>query len=420
MVLGLAVHASAGAAVTTRVSVSSSGEQGNAPSESGPLSAGGRFEAFLSEASNLVPGDTNGASDVFVRNRRSGVTRRVSVSSSGEQADGVSGRPSISAGGRFVAFPDDASNLVPGDTNNDFDAFVRDRWTGTTTRVSVSSSGTQGNGASGTPSISSNGRFVAFASGASNLVPGDTNGASDVFVRDRWRGCTRRVSVSSSGRQGNVSSLSPAISANGRFVAFVSDAKFVAGDTNGFHDVFVRDRWSSTTTRVTASSIGGQGGGTSPAISADGRFVAFFAYDTSQLVAGDDNLADDAFVRDRSTGTTTRISVSPSGEQGNGSSGQGGSPSVSEDGRYVAFDSYASNLVPGDTNGYSDTFVRDLWTQTTTRISVTSAGTQGNGLSFGPYVSANGRVVAFFSYASNLVSGDMNATNDVFVRGPLS
>ncbi len=190
-----------------------------------------------------MPGDTNDSVDVFVRDRKLGTTRRVSVSSTGAQGNSGSFGPAISSAGRYVSFSSDASNLVPGDTNAAQDVFVRDRKLGTTRRVSVSSTGAQGNSVSFDPAISSAGRYVSFSSFASNLVPGDTNGTVDVFVRDRELGTTRRVSVSSTGAQGNRLSFDPAISSAGRYVAFSSAASnLVPGDTNGSFDVFVRIR----------------------------------------------------------------------------------------------------------------------------------------------------------------------------------
>jgi Tol biopolymer transport system component len=287
-----------------------------------------------------------------------------------------------------------------------------------TRRVSVSSAGAEGNNWSYYPSISADGRFVAFSSDASNLVAGDGNGTSDVFVRDRATGKTRRVSVSSAGAEGNNASYDPSISADGRFVAFHSDASnLVAGDGNGTSDVFVRDRATGKTRRVSVSSAGAEGNGDSYAssISADGRFVAFHS-NASNLVAGDGNGTSDIFVHDRATGKTRRVSVSSAGAQGNGASYN---PSISADGRFVAFHSNASNLVAGDGNGTTDVFVHDRATGKTRRVSVSSAGAEGNGASYNPSISADGRFVAFESSASNLVAGDGNGTSDIFVRGPL-
>jgi hypothetical protein len=242
-VLLFLVSASAAPGVTTRVSVDSAGNEGNGYSVDAAMSSDGRFVAFDSFASNLVPGDTNGTDDIFVHDRQTGATERVSVDSAGGQANDSSGTPATSTDGRFVAFTSSASNLVPGDTNDVSDIFVHDRQTGATERVSVDSAGGQANDRSGASAISGDGRFVAFGSDSSNLVSGDTNGARDVFVHDRQSGATERVSVDSAGIQGKANSRNPAISGDGRYVAFDSDTStLVAGDTNGARDLFVHDR----------------------------------------------------------------------------------------------------------------------------------------------------------------------------------
>src|SRR5438093_242361 len=315
---------SAGAQTTERVSVASGGTEANGASLSSALSADGRFVAFDSAATDLVAADTNGVSDVFVHDRQTGATERVSVASGGAQGDGSSGRigfafpPALSADGRFIAFVSSATSLVAGDTNGATDVFVHDRQTGTTERVSVGSGGgTQGTGNSGGffafPALSGDGRLVAFQSDATNLVAGDTNGATDVFVHDRQTGTTERVSVASGGRQGNGTSAGPALSADGRFVAFYSTAtNLVAGDTNGATDVFVRDRQTGTTERASVASGGTQGNGSSagPVLSADGGLVAFHSTATN-LVAGDANGAYDVFVHDRAVSTTTSSTTQP-------------------------------------------------------------------------------------------------------------
>jgi pimeloyl-ACP methyl ester carboxylesterase len=400
---------------TTRVSVSSSGAQGNDISYDPSISADGRYVAFSSRASSLVSGDTNGEHDIFVRDSVANTTTRVSLSSSGMQANSSSYYPSISADGRYVAFYSGANNLVSGDTNGFVDIFVRDTVANSTTRVSVSSSGMQANNSSNNPSISADGRYVAFGSYASNLASGDTNRQPDIFVRDTVANSTTRVSVSSSGAQGNSGSFDASISTDGRYVAFSSDASnLVSGDTNGFEDVFVRDSVANTTTLLSLSSSGAQGnnrsGQNAPSISGDGRYVAFSS-SASNLVSGDTNNGGDIFVRDSVANTTTLVSLSSSGAQGSG-----GSPSISADGRYVAFVSSASNLVSGDTNGTQDIFVRDTIANTTTLVSVSSSGAQGNGTSYYHSISGDGRYVAFTSYASNLVSGDTNGFDDVFVH----
>lgn len=235
--------------------------------------------AFQSDATNLVPGDSNGFSDIFVHDRHKGETTRVSVASDGAEANEVSLYTAISADGRIVVFLSQASNLVSGDTNNMRDVFTHDRQTGQTTRVSVASDGSQADGHSFAPVISDDGRFVAFTSYAMNLVPETTNpNEMDIFVHDRQTGETSRVSVAGDGTEANGTSDSPAISADGRFVAFHSAASnLVPGDTNSKTDIFVHDRQTGETTRVFVASDGTQANDRSyyPILSGDGRFVIF-------------------------------------------------------------------------------------------------------------------------------------------------
>ena len=407
--------------ITELVSVSSTGVQGNTGSGSPSISSNGRFVAFESSADNLVEGDTNNLGDVFVHDRQTGQTTRASASSSGMQGNGHSNNPAISIDGLFVAFSSGANNLVEGDTNGRDDVFVHDRQTGQTIRVSASSSGIQGNGHSNNPSLSSDNRFVTFVSWADNLVLGDTNTTYDVFVHDRQTGQTTRVSVSSTGEQGNALSDNPSISSSGRFVAFRSQASnLVDGDTNNQKDVFVHDRQTAQTSRVSISSTGEQGNGSSqiPSISSDGLIVAFSS-DANNLVEGDTDRSSDIFVHDRQTGQTTLVSVSSTGAQGNSNSY---SPSISSDGMIVTFWSWADNLVVGDTNGWDDVFVHDRQAGQTTRVNVSSYGEQGNQGGSTPSISAEGQFVVFSSTSSNLIEGDTNSAADIFFhhRNPAS
>jgi hypothetical protein len=403
------------AQVTQRVSVDSGGIQGNEDSDGWSISADGRFVAFESYASNLVPGDANGTWDVFVRDRISNTTTLISVNSAGRQGNDRSEYPSISADGRFVAFRSFATNLVPNDMNGVPDVFLHDRQSGVTTCVSVSSGGAHGNAYSDGPSVSADGRFVAFYSGASNLVPGDTNENGDVFVRDLLSGTTELVSISSSGAQGDNWSWNPSISGDGRFVAFQTRAtNLVPGDTNASEDIMVHDRISGTTTRVSVNSAGVQGNGNSrfPSISSDGRHVCFLS-EATNLVTGDTNGSDDVFVHDLQSSITTRVSVNSAGQQGNSQSFPG---QLSADGRYVAFSSLSTNLVPGDTNGFSDGFVRDRRTGMTARVTVSWSGGQVDDHTGADAISADGRFVVLGGRASNLVQGDTNGVDDAFVR----
>jgi Tol biopolymer transport system component len=371
-----------------------------------------------------------------------GATTRVSVDVYGNEANGNSSFPAISANSRFVAFYSDATNLISGDTNIYYDVFVHDQATGGITRASVVSDSTQANGHSYSPAISADGRFVAFHSYADNLVAGDTNESVDVFVHDRLTGDIARVSVASDGTEGlNGGSLYPAISADGRFVAFYSCAdNLVISDTNDYCDIFVRDRDTDdddvfdepgqvSTVRVSVASDGTEADydSGSPSISADGRFVAFESYATT-LVVSDTNELYDVFLHDRDTDgdgifdepgdvSTIRLSVASDGTEGNGHST---TPVISADGRYVAFESEAYNLVASDTNAYTDIFLRDWKSGVTTRISVSSSGTEAHWHSDAPSISFNGRYVAFMSQAYDL---DPVCSSDdwyVFVRDRLT
>lgn len=418
-VLAVIAAAAIAAADTTRVSVDSSGAEANAGSSVSSLSADGSVVTFASTASNLVPGDTNGASDVFVHDRTSGMTERVSVDSAGAQVTGASTNPVLSGDGNTVAFVSTASNLVAGDTNGRLDVFVHDRATGMTERVSVASDGSQASSDSFSPSLSHDGGRVAFASLAANLVPGDSNATFDVFVHDRTTATTVRVSVDSAGMQAGGASFAPRLSADGLTVVFHSQASnLVAGDTNGVSDVFVHDLASGVTSRVSVGPLGIQGNLASSAgtLSADGRMVGFNS-DANNLVAGDTNGATDVFVHDRMSGMTERVSVASDGGQSDMPSGFVDPPSLSADGRRVAFSSAATNLVAMDGNNAVDFFVHDRVAGSTERLSVASDGSEANGPSvLWATLSADGSAVAFASLASNLVADDSNFAQDIFVR----
>ena len=402
----------------TWVSVDRMGAEGNGDSVASALSADGRFVAFSSTASNLVSGDKNGTADIFVRDQALGTIERVSVSSAGLEGNNISNYPAISADGRYISFSSKANNLSKTDTNGAFDVFVHDRESGETSRVSVTSAGSQGNGNSFSSAISADGRFVAFSSRANNLTPKDKNGTFDIFVHDRQTGETSRVSLDSLGVEGNDFSYAPAISADGTVVAFSSKANnLVAGDTNDTFDIFAHNRVTRVTTRVSVDSAGLNANGQSdwPAISADGRYVAFSSK-ANNLVSGDTNNTFDIFVHDMETAQTSRVSVDSLGAEAN-QNGDSVASALSSDGRFVAFTSGASNLAPSDTNGTFDVFVHDRETGATTRVSVDNLGTEGNSASYVSALSADGRVVAFHSKASNIAYGDTNDASDIFVQG---
>lgn len=346
-----------------RISVNSNEVSGNSYSYSPTLTPDLRHVAFSSYATNLVPGDTNGpypaGHDVFVRDRLNGTTERVSIGSAGQQGDDASYHSAISADGRYVAFTSFAANLVAGDANGVEDVFVRDRVAGTTELVSLDSSGAQADGGTYCSSMSADGRYVVIYGSASNLVASDTNVSVDVFVRDRLSGTTERVSVDSSGVQGDANSDGGKISPDGRYVVFRSHASnLVPGDTNGKADVFLRDRSTGTTERLSVASDGTQAddGSSRVELTPDGRFAAFQS-EASNLVAGDTNGSSDIFVRDRLLGTTERVSLRANGAEASADSGIQ-EISISTDGRYVAFDSQA-RLVGVDTDDWHDIYVRD-------------------------------------------------------------
>lgn len=404
---------------TARVSVGAGGVEANDHSLRAALSADGRFVAFESSATNLLAADLNSdLPDVFAVDLATGALTLVSANSAGLQGNLGSQRPSISADGRFVAFESDAVSLVEGDGNGARDVFVRDRQSGRIVRVSVDSAGVEGNGSSSHAVVSGDGRWVAFESDATNLVPDDTNGVRDVFVRELGNGLMRRVSLGSFDVQGNAASGAPSISGDGLTLAFQSLASnLVDDDTNGVLDVFVRDLAASTTERVSLGSALAQANGASshPSLSRNARYIAFES-DATNLVAGDGNGASDVFVHDRLSGGTQRASVDELGFQGDNASQLSGPARLSADGRFVVFESWASNLVPDDTNQTLDVFVHDLWTGATERCDVSNAGEEAASTSIAAGLSDDGSRILFTSGAANLVDGDANAVWDVFLR----
>jgi Tol biopolymer transport system component len=423
--VGLVVVAPAFGATAERISVSATGVQGNGGSFSAAMSGDGRYTAFVSYAWNLVSGDTNNACDVFVRDNSNGGIELVSVSSTEEQivTQSCLVRPAISADGRFVAFHSDAAGLVPNDTSTNSDIFVRDRELGTTERVSVGSNGETalGNGTeyanSLDPAISADGRFVAFMSSGRNLIAGREIHETHVYVRDRVTGTTEVVSERPDGQPTNGPAAQPSLSADGRYVAFVAYSEgLVPGDDNLGPDVFVRDRATGTTTAASVSSTGAlpkyitaRPQSEQPSISGDGRYVAFSS-NASDLVPGDDYNDIDVFVRDRVGGTTRMASVTATGEQASG--GDSVWPSISADGRYVAFHSSAGNLSPGGGFGTYDIILFDADSGVTKPLTI--GQDYGEDDSIFPSLTAAGSQVAFASRNNDLVPDDTNGVIDVF------
>ena len=391
------------------------GGEGDGPSLNAAVSADGRYVAFASDAANLVSDDDNGLRDVFLHDTQTGDTRRVSVAHDGGDADDASDWPSISADGRFVAYQSFASNLLLIDNNMEPDIYVYDRQTGATTRASLTSEGNPAAGASFEPAISADGRFVAFASTAINLDPADDDPAYDVFLHDRQTGNTELISFDAAENRGVGFAGAPALSADGRLVAFSSGSPdLVPNDDNGLEDIFVRDRQTGQTARVSVDSAGAEADSDSyePALSADGRYVAFWSY-AANLVGADTGGWAGVYVHDRQTGDTTL--ASRAGEDGL-ADGDSFRPRLSADGRYVVFESEATNLTgTPDTNQVADVVIHDRQTGGTALASVGAAG-PGDGESLRPAISADGGHVAFHSDAANLVTDDTNEVTDVFLR----
>ncbi len=364
-------------------------------------------------------GSPGSGSMVLVHDLSTATTVVGSVASDGTAAGDTAWRPSLSADGRYLAFDSWSADLVPGDTNKGQDVFVRDLVAGTTVRVSVSSDGSQAATGGWLAAISSDGSTVAFAATSPDLVAGDTNKRSDIFVHDLVTGETARVSVGPGGRQANGDSTQPAVSADGSVIAFYSAAtNLVRGDTNEVLDLFVHDRATGETTRVSVASDGTQGNGHAgpatscvtgsdgwtqcsagepPALSGDGQLVVF-ASDATNLFPGDRNAVADVFLHDRFTGETTLLSRRPDGTQADGMSYE---PVISADGSVVAFTTGATNLEARDTNGEGDVFIVELATGNLVRVSTDSSGNAVGGSQ--PALSRDGRVVAFLTTVTDLV-----------------
>jgi hypothetical protein len=418
-------------AYAERVSTDAGGGQADSDSFSPSISADGGYVAFYSTADNLVAGDTNSHADIFVKDLQTGAIVNASTDASGGQADKDSGTFSISADGGYVAFSSAADNLVAGDINGFSDVFVKNLLTGAIVLASTDASGGQADANSSTfsaPSISADGRYVAFESVADNLVTGDTNGKTDIFVKDLQTGAIVNASTDSNGgeadgpvrRGATTLSTNPSISADGHYVAFQSAAtNLVADDTNGQQDIFVKDLQTGAIVLASTDASGGQAdfGGIDPSISADGRYVAFQSF-ADNLVAGDTNAANDIFVKDLDTGAIVRASTDANGGEADSDSY---APSISADGRYVAFYSYADNLVPDGLNtGSASVFIKDLVTGAIVRAPVGINGTAVDSDTFAPSISADGKTVAYYSSADNLVAGDTNGSYDIFVSKPFT
>ncbi|MGB5710672.1 MAG: hypothetical protein WBM44_07150, partial [Waterburya sp.] len=360
------------------------------------------FVSFESNATNLVPNDFNGQTDTFIYDRLNKTVELVSIAPDGTQANGSSSSGSISGDGRYLTFASFASNLVSNDINNQRDIFIYDRLNKTTELVTVASDGTQANGLSLFSAISDDGNYVAYESTADNLVAGDTNGLGDIFLFDRLNQTTSRINVASNGTQANGVTTLGSISDDGNYITFASDASnLVTGDTNGKSDIFVYDRLNNTVELVSQAATLGNGDSTAGFISGNGLFVVYQS-DADNLVTGDTNGKRDIFIYDRLNQTTERVNVAADGTQSNGNSQDA---TISDDGNVVTFLSEANNLVSGNTDPGFNVFIRDRSEQTTKRFNADSL----------PTLSGDAQSLVLTSSLSDLVGNDTNNTGDVFV-----
>ncbi len=410
------VPASSRAQETELLNLSDAGFPGISAGVFADISPDGRYVVFCGFSNNLVPGDTNGKYDLFLRDLQVPTTTRLTLGPGNVEADNHTfDQPEFSGNGQFVVFSSSASNLDPTDANGSgSDVFIVDLTTGVVQLVSTNAAGNSVGGGSNRAHVSDDGRYVSFLSNANGLVPNDTNSATDVFVKDRFTGQVERANTDAGGAQTSGAVSWNAISPDGNLVAFTSSASTLApGDTNGIADVWIKDRTTGAVTNAGLNSYGGLAVGgdfAMPAFSGNGRFLAFAS--SSTMFPGDGGGAD-IFVRDLLTGSFQHASVALGGAVQNGSASE---PSLSHDGLTVVFVSTASNLVPGDTNNVSDVFVRDIVTGVTTRVSTSTDGVQANALMWEARQSADGKLISFSTNASNLVPGDVNLASDVFLH----
>lgn len=403
---------------TELVSKTTDGLQVDGRSEEASISANGEYVVFESNAADFVAGDTPPSStndsstdDIFVVHLPTGTVELISVGLDGLPANG-SRKPTISGDGRFVAFQSFATNLVPDDTNELEDIFLFDRDSQTMTRINLAPGGGQANERSDEVAISNDGWFMAFESVASNLIDVDTNDERDIFVWSRASNTIERVSIAHDGSEPDRLSDQPSLSADGRYVVFESNAtNLVPDDTNSRRDIFLYDRELDQIERIDVAADGTQGDGSSekPTVSADGRFVAFDSASmnlVSQTLDGTSNI----FVKDRATGEVELISRSTAGVVADAFCEEA---TMSADGRFVSFDCPGTALTDSDTGGTENVYVYDRASQVMTLAS-TGLGVQGpDGRSYRPSVTTD--ALAFSSLATNLVEVDDNDAEDIFV-----
>ncbi|KAF0191837.1 MAG: WD40 domain-containing protein [Gammaproteobacteria bacterium] len=439
----LCISSMAHAGSLERVGTGSTVIDADGASRGSVMSADGRYVVFHSEATTLDARDPDVTADVYVRDRLTGTTILLSINNDGDKGNFDSFWPAISGNGRFVVFSSFASNLVPGDTNNTSDVFLADRDADSNgvfdeaggvllQRVSRAGDGSQANAFSAEATISADGRYVAFASDADNLAPDDTNLVSDIFLYEVATGAVERASVGGNGAQANDMSYEPFLSSDGRYATFLSSADNIApGDNNGVYwrgaDIFVRDRIARSTVLISISTSGAGGNGRSEqgAMSSDGRYVVFVSR-ADNLAPDDINGAADIFLHDRDTdgngvfdeagrSSTELISTAFDGRRALDDSEW---PSISDDGRYVAFQSRATNLATASQDGSPAwrIFVRDRVARSTTLVGTAGATRTGNDDSIWPSINSNGRYVAFSADAVESSGDGADRMTGIFIH----
>ncbi|MFQ5401706.1 MAG: hypothetical protein ACE5E7_19170 [Anaerolineae bacterium] len=421
LTLGALAMLAGGTTNLERISLGTGGAEANDSSFYVYLSADGRFAAFESYASNWAADGLPNFVDVFLRDRQTDMTIKVSHGYDGSNTDDDSIDPTLSADGRYLVFNSYATNLVPNDTNRDLwfrdglDVFLYDRMTGQTQRVSLTWEGKQVDGNSfGT--ITPDGRYVVFSSNGPNMVQGENNAArySSIYLRDWRTGAMERIAKAVDGGYPNGMLSNISASYDGRYIVYKGEASnLVANDTNGVSDIFLYDHQTGKTIRVSEPPGGGNANGLSgqPWITSDGQYIVFKSYATN-LVPSDTNNQADIFVYTVATGEVRRVNLSAAGAQANG---EGKDPSICDDGRFVSFTTDANNLVPGDTNGRRDVFLVDLARNEIWVATKNASGGWGNGRAHRSYLTPDCRLIGFASEASNLVANDANGARDIFL-----
>lgn len=389
------------------LSINTGGTPGVSNSNRPVMSEDGRFIAYHSNSNDLSLDDDNCDRDIFLFDSQTNTTTIISRLPGSPVAGscsnlGNSSYPSISADGRFIAFLSSNASLVVGDSNARDDVFVFDRINNTIERVSISSSGTQINSnADIEQTITANGRFVVFSAGGNIATP--SSPATQIYLRDRQNNTTTLVSKSTLGGPANGNSRNPYIDRSGSHIIYLSDATdIISGDNNGVADFVIYDIGADSSSAANLSSsnqLPTTGANERPFVTGSGRYLVF-PHAANNLVANDNNSNSDLFVRDTLNNSNSRESVD---SNGNETTGLNSHPRMSEDGRFVVFRGSANNLVSGDSNGQPDVFMRDRLTQTTYRFSVSASGDQANGTSAAPFISANGRYIGFSTIATNIL-----------------